>query len=55
MIGSTLYTVSRMLSAWESRGFVEAGREKITLLQPENLLLIAEGREFSADLKQAPL
>ncbi|MEZ0369494.1 MAG: Crp/Fnr family transcriptional regulator [Candidatus Sericytochromatia bacterium] len=55
MIGSTLFTVSRILSAWEARGLVEAGREKLTLVKPETLALIAEAREFSADLKHAPI
>ncbi|PKL76637.1 MAG: Crp/Fnr family transcriptional regulator [Candidatus Melainabacteria bacterium HGW-Melainabacteria-1] len=55
MIGSTLYTVSRVLSSWESRGLVAAGREKISLVQPDTLSLIAEARAFSADIKQAPL
>lgn len=54
MIGSTLYTVSRVLSGWEARGLVEAGREKLLLVDPETLEAIAEGRVFSADLKQAP-
>lgn len=55
MIGSTLYTVSRVLSGWEARGFVEAGREKIRLVEPATLRLIAEAREFSADLAHAPI
>lgn len=55
MIGSTLYTVSRILSGWEGRGLVAAGREKISLVQPDALRLIAEAREFSADLSRAPI
>lgn len=55
MIGSTLYTVSRILSGWESRGLVEAGREKIAIVRPQSLSLIAEAREFSADLTKTPL
>lgn len=55
MIGSTLYTVSRILSGWESRGLVEAGREKIAIVRPQSLSLIAEAREFSADLTKAPI
>jgi CRP-like cAMP-binding protein len=31
MIGTTLFTVSRVLSAWESRGLVQTGRQKIVV------------------------
>lgn len=43
MTGATLHTVSRVLSAWEARGMVEGGRQKITLRDPHRLLLLAEG------------
>lgn len=55
MIGSTLYTVSRILSGWESRGLVEAGREKLSLVNPKTLHLIADAQEFSANLHHAPI
>lgn len=55
MIGSTLYTVSRILSQWESHQLIVAGREKISLAEPEQLQRIAEAQVFSADLKKAPL
>lgn len=42
MNGTTLETVSRTLAAWERDGLVQAGRERITLLQPHALMLIAE-------------
>lgn len=32
MVGSTLYTISRILSAWESKGLVKSGREQLTIL-----------------------
>ncbi len=44
MTGATLYTVSRLLSAWEQEGLIESGRQRITVLEPHRLLLIAEGR-----------
>ena len=44
MTGTTLFTVSRVLSDWESKGLVKSGRQKITALQPHRLLVIAEGR-----------
>jgi CRP-like cAMP-binding protein len=53
MIGSTLFTVSRILSGWEARGLVEAGREKLSLIAPLQLELIAEAQAFSAPLQTA--
>jgi CRP-like cAMP-binding protein len=44
MTGTTLYTVSRILSAWEGRGLVEGGRQKIVLTDPHRLFLIAENQ-----------
>jgi CRP-like cAMP-binding protein len=43
MTGTTLHTVSRILSAWEARGLVESARQKITLRQPHQLMMLAEG------------
>ena len=45
MTGTTLHTVSRILSAWERAGLVEGGRRKLLLSDPHRLLLIAEGAE----------
>ncbi|MGE3177712.1 MAG: Crp/Fnr family transcriptional regulator [Vicinamibacterales bacterium] len=42
MTGTTLYTVSRLLSAWEARGIVLSGRQRITLTQPLALISLAE-------------
>lgn len=42
MTGTTLYTVSRILSQWESKGLVEAGREKVLIKFPHGLVSIAE-------------
>lgn len=44
MTGTTLHTVSRILSAWEGRGLVEGGRQRIVLKDPHRLFLLAEGR-----------
>ncbi len=40
--GTTLHTVSRTLSAWEERGIVELGRQKVTIRDPDTLTAIAE-------------
>ncbi|GAP10826.1 transcriptional regulator, Crp/Fnr family [Bellilinea caldifistulae] len=42
MVGTTLYTVSRTLSQWESQGLIQAGRERILILHPHGLVKIAE-------------
>jgi len=44
MTGTTLHTVSRLLTAWEARGLVKSGRQKVTVVEPHKLYLIAEGR-----------
>lgn len=41
MTGTTLYSTSRILSAWEQKSVVEAGREKITILDLDALDKIA--------------
>jgi CRP-like cAMP-binding protein len=46
MSGTTLFTVSRTLSQWESQGIVKSGREKITILFPHGLVTIAEDLPF---------
>jgi len=42
MIGTTLHTVSRVLSAWESAGILEGGRQRIVVKKPHALVAIAE-------------
>jgi len=42
MTGTTLYTVSRTLSAWQQRGIVEIGRERVLVRLPHGLVAIAE-------------
>ncbi|MER8680285.1 Crp/Fnr family transcriptional regulator [Mesorhizobium sp. M1405] len=44
MTGTTLHTVSRLLSAWENHGLVKSGRQKVMVVEPHRLLVIAEGR-----------
>lgn len=45
MAGTTLYTVSRLLSRWEADGIVEAGREKVTVRSQQRLAELAEEGE----------
>ncbi|MFN8399823.1 MAG: Crp/Fnr family transcriptional regulator [Anaerolineales bacterium] len=44
MTGTTLYTVSRQLSDWERKGIIKTGREKIMILNPHELVRIADGQ-----------
>lgn len=43
MTGTTLHTVSRILSAWEARGLVEGGRQKLLIRDLPGLSSLAEG------------
>ena len=43
LTGTTLHTVSRILSAWEEAGLVEGGRQKLLVREPHQLLLIGDG------------
>jgi len=45
MTGTTLHTVSRVLTAWDSAGLVDSGRQKLLIKNPHRLLLIADGIE----------
>lgn len=44
MTGTTLHTVSRLLTAWEEKGLVKSGRQKVTVVEPHRLLMLSEGR-----------
>ena len=43
MTGTTLHTVSRILTSWEAAGLVEGGRKKLLVKDPHYLLLIGDG------------
>lgn len=45
MTGTTLHTVSRILSAWENQGWVEGGRQRIVIREPHKLFVLAEGND----------
>jgi len=42
MTGTTLHTVSRILSSWEGQGLVDGGRQRIVLRDPHKLFRLAE-------------
>ncbi len=42
MSGTTLFTVSRILSQWEKQGLIDSGRERVIIRRPHGLVVIAE-------------
>jgi len=44
MTGTTLHTVSRMLSAWEKQGLVESRRKRITVCDPHQLVILSTAK-----------
>jgi CRP-like cAMP-binding protein len=42
MTGTTLFTVSRTLKAWERQGILKVGREKVTITDPHRLVMYGE-------------
>ncbi len=42
LTGTTLYTVSRILSAWQERGLIDAGRTQVVIRDLHGLVAIAE-------------
>jgi CRP-like cAMP-binding protein len=44
MTGTTLHTVSRLLTSWEEKGLVRGGRLQVCITDPHRLLLLADGR-----------
>lgn len=43
MTGTTLFTVSRIFSAWEACGILTTGRQKIHIRDPHRLAVLADG------------
>ncbi|HUO86586.1 MAG TPA: Crp/Fnr family transcriptional regulator [Thermoanaerobaculia bacterium] len=42
MTGTTLFTVSRVLSRWEAEGILAVGRERVVVRDPHRLVAVAE-------------
>jgi CRP-like cAMP-binding protein len=49
MTGTTLYTVSRLLTAWEAKGLVASARRQVTVRDPHALVLLADGDGAAGD------
>jgi len=54
MTGTTLFTVSRILSGWEQRGLIESGRQRIVLREPHKLLVLTEQSAGEGDPPARP-
>ena len=42
LTGTTLFSVSRLLSGWEAEGLLKVGRERVVIVAPHRLVKIAE-------------
>jgi CRP-like cAMP-binding protein len=42
LTGTTLYSVSRVISEWTQMGILDSGRERVVIVQRETLAAIAE-------------
>ena len=47
MTGTTLHTVSRLMSAWEGQGMIRSGRKRISVTDPHRLMLVSQGKKES--------
>lgn len=43
MTGTTLHTVSRLMSAWEEQGWVKSGRKRVVVIDGHKLAMLARG------------
>jgi len=47
LTGTTLHTVSRLLSAWKDRGLVSTGRKRVIVRSMDELIRLAEGPQHT--------
>lgn len=47
MTGTTLHTVSRLLSAWEISGLIKSSRQRITVVEDHEVMRIAHGEKLA--------
>jgi CRP-like cAMP-binding protein len=55
MTGTTLFTVSRLLSAWEARGMVKPRREAVAVCDVQSLRAIGKGDESLYSEEPVPI
>lgn len=51
MTGTTLYTVSRVLTEWENQGLVQSKRQRVVIVSPHGLVKIGEDLPDSTEEK----
>jgi len=49
LVGTTLFTVSRLLAAWEHQGLIHSTRSHVTVLEPTALKTLAESPDRGPD------
>jgi CRP/FNR family transcriptional regulator, nitrogen oxide reductase regulator len=54
MTGTTLHTVSRIMSGWEQRGLIQSARQRIVLREPHKLVVLAEQSPGEGDPPARP-
>ncbi len=54
MTGTTLHTVSRLLSAWEKQGLIEGTRCHIIVKEPHRMVMIASAARIPATARPCP-
>ena len=50
LVGTTLFTVSRLLAAWEQRGLIHSTRAHVTVTKPSALKVLAESPEGGSEV-----
>ena len=48
LVGTTLFTVSRLLAAWEQQGLIRSTRGHVTVLKPQALKTLADSADAGA-------
>ena len=51
LVGTTLFTVSRLLAAWEHQGLIHSTRGHVTVTKPSALKVLAESPEAGPEKK----
>jgi len=49
MTGTTLFTVSRVMSRWHERGLIDSGKGKVTIVRPHDMVELAEDLPSTED------
>ena len=50
LVGTTLFTVSRLMAAWEQQGLIHSTRSHVTVTKPSALKVLAESPEGGSEV-----